>query len=297
MSIRERIMAADGQWLMGQIMPRELLQGIGKYLHRVAPEREDELIAAIKTRAEELIEANEDMVVDGPAEGMLGISAVVLAAFEILRPEFDGDERRTILYLQHVFGTVLRRTFEATFEWITSRENPLDDYEKAVRKQRPMYGSYFEMPLERQDPGTFEMRVERCFFHDFFARHDARLVTTVLCAWDANTLGDRPGGQRSASRGALGPYASQDARGPLGRERPSHPAGDQIRRSPCRRLSARVRSATRSSRLSESRRRTSESASGSTAANSPLREAARARWRGHRACRSCGRCQRSYRAP
>jgi hypothetical protein len=45
------------------------------------------------------------------------------------------------------------------------------------------------MPFERPEPGTFEMRVERCFFHDFFARHDARLVTTVLCAWDANTLG------------------------------------------------------------------------------------------------------------
>ena len=189
MGIREKIMGADGQWLMGRVMPRDLLQGIGKYLHRVAPEREDELIAAIKNRAEELIEANEDMAVDRPAEGMLEISAVVLAAFETLRPEFDGDERRTILYLQHVFGTVLRHTFEVTFEWITSRENPLDDYEKAVRKQRPMYGSYFDMPFERQDPGTFEMRVERCFFHDFFVRHDTRLVTTVLCAWDANTLG------------------------------------------------------------------------------------------------------------
>ena len=185
MSIRDRIMAADGQWLMGRVMPHDFLQGIGKYLHRVAPEREDELIAAIKNRAEELIEANEDMIVDRPAEGMLWISAVVLAAFETLRPEFDGDERRTILFLQHVFGTVLRRTFE----WITSREDPLDDYEKAVRKERPLYGSYFEMPLERLDPGTFEMRVERCFFHDFFARHDARLVTTVLCASDANTLG------------------------------------------------------------------------------------------------------------
>ena len=43
MSIRENIMAADGQWLMGRVMPRELLQGIGKYLHRVAPEREDAL--------------------------------------------------------------------------------------------------------------------------------------------------------------------------------------------------------------------------------------------------------------
>src|SRR5215216_4558619 len=137
MGIREKIMGADGQWLMGRVMPRDLLQGIGKYLQRVAPEREDELIKAIKDRADELIDANEDMVVDRPAEGMLGISAVVLAAFEILRPEFDGDERRTILYLQHVFGTVLRRTFETTFEWITSRENPLDDYEEGGPQATP----------------------------------------------------------------------------------------------------------------------------------------------------------------
>jgi len=32
------------------------------------------------------------------------------------------------------------------------------------------------------------MRVGRCFFRDFFARHDAIPVTTVLCAWDANWM-------------------------------------------------------------------------------------------------------------
>ena len=32
---------------MGWVMPRELLQGIGKDLHRVAPEREGERIATI----------------------------------------------------------------------------------------------------------------------------------------------------------------------------------------------------------------------------------------------------------
>jgi hypothetical protein len=118
--------------------------------------------------------------------------------------------------VQHVFATVLRRTFEVTFEWITGRENPLDDYEKAVRKQRSIYGSYFEMPLERQDPGTFEMRVERCFFHDFFARHDARLVTSVLCAWDANTLGGST--LRSAGLGPSAPRCSRWARTPAGFE-------------------------------------------------------------------------------
>jgi hypothetical protein len=54
------------------------------------------------------------------------------------------------------------------------------------------------------------------------------------------------------------------------------PIFPQVRRSPCRRLSARVRSATRSSRLSESRRSTSDAASGSTAARHSLHEAANA---------------------
>jgi hypothetical protein len=31
-------------------------------------------------------------------------------------------------------------------------------------------------------------RVRRCFFRDFFARHDATLVTTVMCAFDVNSM-------------------------------------------------------------------------------------------------------------
>jgi hypothetical protein len=57
---------------------------------------------------------------------------------------------------------------------------------------------------------------------------------------------------------------------------PVTPPGMRSRKSPCKRLSALVRSATRSSRLSESRRSTSDSASGSTTASRPLCEAAKA---------------------
>src|SRR5829696_6303982 len=57
---------------------------------------------------------------------------------------------------------------------------------------------------------------------------------------------------------------------------PATPPGRRSRRSPWRRLSALVRSATKSSRLSESRRSTSEPTSGPTAARSTLREAAKA---------------------
>jgi hypothetical protein len=56
---------------------------------------------------------------------------------------------------------------------------------------------------------------------------------------------------------------------------PATPPGRRSRRSPCKRLSARVRSATRSSRLSESKRNASELSSGSTAASRSLCEADR----------------------
>jgi L-2-amino-thiazoline-4-carboxylic acid hydrolase len=51
-----------------------------------------------------------------------------------------------------------------------------------------MYGAYFDISYERQDDDTFEMRAERCFFLDFFSRHGNPLLTTALCAWDANWM-------------------------------------------------------------------------------------------------------------
>jgi len=45
-----------------------------------------------------------------------------------------------------------------------------------------------ETGKDRQDADTFEMRAERCFFRDFFARHGNTLLTTVVCAWDASWM-------------------------------------------------------------------------------------------------------------
>jgi hypothetical protein len=100
---------------MGRVMPRAFLEEVGKYLHHVAPEREDELMAAIKARAKEIAEASKDLAVDGRSEGALAICAVVLASYETLLPLFDRDERRAILYLQHAMGPVLRRPYDLMF--------------------------------------------------------------------------------------------------------------------------------------------------------------------------------------
>jgi L-2-amino-thiazoline-4-carboxylic acid hydrolase len=187
-TVSERIMGAEAHWLMGRVMPREFLEEVGKYLHHVAPEREDELMAAIKARAEEIAEANKDLAVDGRSEGSLAICAVVLASYETLLPLFDGDQRRAILYLQHAMGPVLRRPYDLMFSTLNERKDPLDKIEKACRKTVGIYPAYFEFDFQRPDPGLFEMNIRRCFFRDFFDRHDARLVTTVMCAFDVNFM-------------------------------------------------------------------------------------------------------------
>ena len=201
MTMSERIMGAETHWLMGRVMPREFIEEVGKYLHRVAPEREDELVAAIKARAEEIAEANKDLAVDGRSEGSLAICAVVLASSETLLPLFDADERRAILYLQHAMGPVLRRPYDLIFSTLNERKDPLDKIEKACRKTVGIYPAYFELDFQRLDPGLFEMNIRRCFFRDVFDRYDARLVTTVMCAFDVNfmkaidSLGQQPAGQ------------------------------------------------------------------------------------------------------
>jgi hypothetical protein len=188
MTVTEKVLGAEAHWLMGRVMPRDFLEEIGKYLHHVAPEREEALIAAIKTRAEQIADGDKDMIVDETSKGALAIGATVLAGFETLLPLFDGDERRTIIYLQHALGPALRRPYELTFEFLSERDEPLDKIEKVCSKMPALYGSGWDMEMVRPDPGLFEMKVKRCFWGEFFARHDAPLVTTVMCAWDTNWM-------------------------------------------------------------------------------------------------------------
>jgi hypothetical protein len=183
-----RLFEIEGRWLMGRVMPHSFLEGLEDHLRLICPGRERELVDGIRDRSQDLFEADQDMIVDGPSKGMLVLSAIVLAAYEAVLPELDGDQRRTIAFLQQVFGAVLERSVELAIKALAHADDPLDTLDAGCRKTFAMYGSYYDIDFERVDPATFEMRVGRCFFRDFFARHDLTPVTTVLCAWDANWM-------------------------------------------------------------------------------------------------------------
>src|SRR5690349_12846726 len=68
------------------------------------------------------------------------------------------------------------------------RERRSAKVDKACRMTGALYGAAWNIDFDRPEPGLFEMKVNRCFFRDFFTRHDVPLVTTVLCAWDVNFM-------------------------------------------------------------------------------------------------------------
>lgn len=58
--VRDKVMGIEGKWVFGRVMPRDLLEGVSRCLKRAAPEREKELVDQIRSRAEELSDAEDD---------------------------------------------------------------------------------------------------------------------------------------------------------------------------------------------------------------------------------------------
>ena len=102
--LRDKLLAREGGWFMGRFAPRELLEGVGRYLRLQTPERRDELLDAIRTRAEEIAEADQDLPVDAQSTGMLTlgddalakVKAGVTTAEELLRVVTEVREMRSV---------------------------------------------------------------------------------------------------------------------------------------------------------------------------------------------------------
>ena len=118
----------------------------------------------------------------------MAICAVVLASYETLLPFFDNDKERMIRELLQMRRAVLEKPYETIFGGLSRREDGLDKLESACRKEEPFYGASWDIEYARPREDLFEMKVHRCFYRDFFERHDMLLLTTVMCAFDVNFM-------------------------------------------------------------------------------------------------------------
>ncbi|MEJ2860231.1 hypothetical protein [Actinomycetospora flava] len=180
---RTALWELECRWTMGRVVPRDLLSTVGIDLRREAPRRRAYVLAVIRRRAEEIRDEHAELPVDEPSEAMLALSATVLATRETLLDVFTCGDDRTVAYLAHALGTVRRRP--RGIGSMGLREDPLGAIETACRAEAPHYGEYVAIRYDRPGPDTFEMRVERCFFHDLFARRGVPGLTAAVCTWDA----------------------------------------------------------------------------------------------------------------
>ncbi len=183
-ALGDKLMGRAGQWMMGRVVPRTFLKHLQRHLRTVAPEREDELIARIKERFNHHVERDADLVVDGPSDGMLAMSATVHGAYEVLVEEI-GDPDRTIAYLQHVFGESLEHMSSlATALLFRAKDDPMDLIEQFLRKWTISYGDTMNFEFTREGSEAIEMRITKCFMKEYFDRHGIVSVTEALCGGD-----------------------------------------------------------------------------------------------------------------
>ncbi len=184
MSVKEAVGERSVSWFFGKLYPRKLLALIGEHAGEIAPGREKELVGRIEELAPQLVEADRGLAVDVQSASMLQISALILASHQVLGPEI-GDDEKTIDFLQRVFKKIGRRSTKL-FTWILMGVpgNRMKTIEKALGSNIEAFGKTFEYETERNGDESYELKMTRCFFYNYFSKHDVPRLTSVLCAWD-----------------------------------------------------------------------------------------------------------------
>lgn len=190
MGLKNTMLSHVGEWMFGRLTPMRFISHLESHLETVtgSQARAKELVARIKERFGEIVEADRDLVVDPASRRMLAMAASVLASYEVLLDEI-GDAPRKIAFIQHIFVESVEHSSSLSTGLLFRAGRDSEQTIKGFMSQLTgMYGKAmtFEFQEKVEDSGkVFEMRVTNCFFKNFFERHRLTEVTTVLCAADS----------------------------------------------------------------------------------------------------------------
>jgi hypothetical protein len=158
----------------------------GFYDHLASRGIADEVLAAVRLRHEELVAANQHMVVDEPARHNVRITLLLVAAYQSLR--LGRAESISLIEAAVVepLGPVVREATRAMLDGVP------DPYEAMVElaksREREAFGAGFEFRHPVDDGNRFHADVHRCHYHDVLVANGASELTPALCAFDRNWI-------------------------------------------------------------------------------------------------------------
>ena len=157
--------------------------------YNLSEEDADRLVKSMNDASVSLYEESSDMLIDVASEGHLQLCSTLLAAY------------RALLGLQPESSDVMVDIDEALVQPLRERIDWWLDVRFGVHGDKPeqtfdvmaakfamtgtaRFGESFEYIQEKLDQTQSLVQVRRCFFNDFFRRHGAENVTSLICKMD-----------------------------------------------------------------------------------------------------------------
>ena len=144
--------------------------------------------AAVADRAAALAASNAQRVEDEPTRRWLQTSALVLAAFQELRPVVGAADALAILSeaMTEPFRKGLTDYIGGRFG--VTPDEPKEAFSRISQnfksRGEERFGKAFTYVRDVQDSTRSFTNIQRCFFNDFFRANGAPEVTRVFCALD-----------------------------------------------------------------------------------------------------------------
>ena len=137
--------------------------------------------------ADKLTVENEAMIVDRAARTHLGMTALVLASYQVILPHFK-DGESVVNTLEGTFTGVGKRWIKLYTRLILrfSRDPFITMIEVSKKRVENNYGKTFVFEYSGDGRNDFIITTKKCFYHDFFVVNDIPELTRVFCSADRN---------------------------------------------------------------------------------------------------------------
>lgn len=185
MSLLKLSTRTSRHFVFGHSSTLYLLKGIKKGLKEKGLDYAGRL-KAIREKAKELVNQNSDLIVDGASRGHVEFSSHILASYLCLLSDFNGNQQETVSFIKTntmaaYDNWMIRKSFQFIF-WLCK-----DDVAKlnsVFSWMMNQYGASFTWESPKEDKRLLHLKIHRCFYFEFFKKHDALFLMPILCQLD-----------------------------------------------------------------------------------------------------------------